>query len=416
MFLLDFEVTIHFYFDQENPMYKNRMVQKLFSLLFIGLFSISLLLAGCSGALPHNGPSSESFQSVSKKKSLKGIQLISVNYSIAAYLKHTENHLDQKLLDYFTNPNPMLYTVGPGDLLEVYIWEAPPAMLFASRDSATTGASGSVMTTIPAQIVGARGDIHIPFTKHIHCSGKTLNQIGREIQNRLMKKAHDPQVVVKLVKNQAQSISVIGNVKTSLQVPLLPGGVTVLQALAAAGGVDKPVNKVTMQIARNGKVLKLPLKNVITNPTDNISLRAGDVLTALYQPLHLTIMGSTLQTKEIDFESSGISLAEALAKAGGLDDNRADSKAVFLFRFEKPTVFSHWPNPVQTNTDGKVPVIYQFDFSNPATLFTAQTFPVKGNDLIYVASAPVTDLQKFLGLIVQIVYPIQGLNTAGVIK
>lgn len=408
---------MRFWFNQENPMRTNSCTRKILSSLFIGIAFTTLLLTGCSSALPHSGPSTESFQSLSQKSSPKGIQIIPVNYSLAAYLKNAENHPNQDLLNYFTNPNPMLYTVGPGDMLEIYIWEAPPAMLFATNMAASTvTASGSVMTSIPSQIVGSHGDIHVPFAPHINCSGKTLNQIGREIQRKLVKKAHDPQVIVKLIKNQAQSISVIGNVKNSLQVPLLPGGVTVLQALATAGGVDKPVNKVTIQIARNGKVLQLPLKSIITNPTDNISLRAGDVLTALYQPLHLTIMGATLQTKEIDFQSSGISLAEALAKAGGLDDNRADSKAVFLFRFEKPTLFSHWPHPIQTNSDGKVPVIYQFDFSNAATIFAAQTFPVKGNDLIYVAPAPVNDLQKFLGLVVQIVYPIQGLNTAGVIK
>ncbi|MBU2854146.1 polysaccharide export protein, partial [Acidithiobacillus ferriphilus] len=95
--------------------------------------------------------------------------------------------------------------------------------------------------------------------------------------------------------------------------------------------------------------------------------------------------------------------------------NQADAKAVFVFRFEKPSLLPHWPKPVQLTANGEVPVVFRFDFSDPATLFAAQTFPIQNHDLIYVASAPITDLQKFLGLIIQIVYPIQGLTTAGVV-
>jgi polysaccharide biosynthesis/export protein len=221
---------------------------------------------------------------------------------------------------------------------------------------------------------------------------------------------------VKLVDNHAQSISVVGNVNQSRQVPMIPGGVTVLQALAAAGGADRPVSKVTLQLARDGKVLQLPLMDVIRNPRDNISLRSGDILTALYQPLRVTVMGATMQTKEVDFEATGISLAQALARSGGLNTNQADARAVYVFRFERPSLVPHWPKPVKLTANGEVPVVFRFDFSNPATFFAAQTFPIQNHDLIYVATAPSVDLRKFLGLIVQIVYPFQTLNTLGIIK
>jgi polysaccharide export outer membrane protein len=272
------------------------------------------------------------------------------------------------------------------------------------------------MTAIPEQMVGSDGDIVIPFAGKVPCAGKTLNEIGAEIRERLLRLAHDPQVVVRLVKNRAQSIAVVGNVKNSTMVPMVPGGVSILQAIAEAGGVVEPVSKVTIQLSRAGKVLQLPLEEIIRDPKANVSLRGGDVLTALYKPLQVTVMGATKETKEVDFPASGISLAQALAQAGGLDGNQADAKAVFVFRFEKPSTLPQWPKPVRLANNGKIPVVFRFDFSNPATLFAAQTFPIQNHDLIYVASAPITDLQKFLGLIVQIVYPIQGLTTAGVIK
>jgi polysaccharide export outer membrane protein len=382
------------------------------------LLSVGLGLAGCAGYMPYSGPRASQVNAVASNRSLHGIQLVDVNYGLAKNIQEKLRVPKLQLLQDFRNPDPRLYTVGPGDTLQIYLWEAPPAMLFAaaSGSSSTSTASGAMMTTIPEQMVGSDGDIRMPFAGEILCAGKTLNQIADEIQQRLASMAHDPQVVVRLVSNHAQSISVVGNVKKSTQVPLIPGGVTVLQALAAAGGVDQAVSKVSIQISHAGKVIQLPLQDVVQNPEENISLRAGDVVTALYKPLRVTIMGATHKPQELDFEASGISLAQALARSGGLDGTAADAKAVFVFRMENPDLLTNWPQPLHPLPNGKVPVVFRFDFSNPATLFAAQNFPIQNHDLVYVASAPITDLQKFLGLIVQIVYPIQGLTTAGVVR
>lgn len=382
----------------------------------LGLLAGFAALSGCAGFLPYDGPSASAVSNVTNAKQLAGVQLVNVNYALARHLRQTIDQPRRATLKTFANPHPQSYTLGPGDVVQVYIWEAPPAMLFSAAPTSVTSSSGAVMTTIPAQMVDTDGTIDIPFAGKIMCDGKTPNQIGAEIRRRLHGIAHDPQVVVKLVDNHAQSISVVGNVKQSRQIPMIPGGVSVLQALAAAGGVDRPVSKVTLQLARNGRVLRLPLMDVIRNPEDNIPLRSGDILTALYQPLRVTVMGATKRTKEIDFEATGITLAQALARSGGLNTNQANAQAVYVFRFERPSLLPHWPKPVKLAANGKVPVVFRFNFSNPTTFFAAQTFPIQNHDLIYVATAPSVDLQKFLGLVVQIVYPFQTLNSLGVIK
>ena len=381
-------------------------------LLLIGTIGLS----GCAGYLPHDGPTGKAVSETPSNPQLAGIQLVKVDYSLANHIRQRLDEPDLALFNEFANPQPQGYVLGAGDVVQVYIWEAPPAMLFASGLVTTTNLSGSVMTTIPDQMVGPTGKIDIPFAGQIVCSGKTPDQISAEIRKRLKGLAHDPQVVVKLVNNRARNISVVGNVKQSTQVPMIPGGVSILQALAAAGGVDQPVSKVTIQLARNGKFIQMPLMDVIRNPKYNIPLSAEDVLTALYQPLRVTTMGAIGQTKEIDFEATGISLAQTLARAGGLNPNQSDAQSVFVFRFEKPSLLKHWPQPVKLAENGQVPVIFQFDFKDPATFFAAQTFPIQDHDLIYVASAPSTDLQKFLNLVGQIVYTFQTLKSFGVIN
>jgi polysaccharide export outer membrane protein len=57
-------------------------------------------------------------------------------------------------------------------------------------------------------------------------------------------------------------------------------------------------------------------------------------------------------------------------------------------------------------SDGKAAIIYQVKMDDPATFFVAQNFPIKNKDVIYVANSPAAELQKFLNIIVSIVYPL----------
>ncbi|MDR5671452.1 polysaccharide export protein, partial [Burkholderia cenocepacia] len=100
----------------------------------------------------------------------------------------------------------------------------------------------------------------------------------------------------------------------------------VLDALASAGGVRQPVDKITIQITRGDKVASQPLETIIKDPRQNVSLRAGDVVTALYQPFSFTALGATGKNEEVNFEAQGITLAQALARAGGLQDTRSDAQ------------------------------------------------------------------------------------------
>src|SRR5256885_4765322 len=113
--------------------------------------------------------------------------------------------------------------------------------------------------------------------------------------------------------------------------PLTPRGERLLDAIAAAGGVRDPVNKISLQITRGSQVHTLPLDTVIQSPSENVTLAPGDVVTALFQSQSFTVLGATPANNEITFEARGISLAQAIGRAGGLQDSRADAKGIFIF-------------------------------------------------------------------------------------
>ncbi len=120
--------------------------------------------------------------------------------------------------------------------------------------------------------------------------------------------------------------------------------------------------------------------------------KPGDVVTALYQPLSFTALGASGKNEEINFETQGISLAQALARSGGLIDTRSNPSGVFIFRFEPKSRAGRASRTARrsrtTATTGLVPVVYRVDLRDPRSLFLIQSFPIKDKDVLYVANAP----------------------------
>jgi polysaccharide biosynthesis/export protein len=303
------------------------------------------------------------------------------------------------------------FSIGEGDSLEISVWEAPPAALFGGAQLDSRGIiATSHVTVLPEQMVSSAGTINMPFAGAVQAAGRSPQEVEAEITRRLKSKAHDPQVLVRVLRNVSSNVTVVGEVATSTRVPLTSKGERVLDALAAAGGVRQPVGKITLQLTRQAQgggvatVLALPLDTVITDPSQNVILQPGDVVTALFQPNSLMVLGATTRNEEINFEAQGITLAQALARSGGLRDERANAAGVFIFRFEDPKAVSD-AVPTRTTPDGKVPVVYKVDLKDPGSFFAAQGFPMRNKDVMYVANAPGAELQKFLNIVSSVVVP-----------
>ncbi len=369
-------------------------------------------LNGCAtypGWLSSSGPSREQVQEKRDAQGVDGMQLIDVNDAVTRKL--LSNRKQSLFSESFGAVNQSGYVIGAGDVIEVSVWEAPPAMLFGSAvvDPGRAPSTARV-TTFPEQMVSRAGTINIPFAGHVSVAGHNPQWIEGEIVQRLKAKANQPQVLVRVIRNATATVTVIGDVTTSARMPLTARGEKLLDALAVSGGVRQPVNKMTLQLTRGNQVQALPLEMIIRDPKQNIVLQPGDVITALYQSLSFTVLGATGKNEEVNFEAQGISLAQALARAGGLNDARADARGVFIFRFEDVTALD-WPSPPKTTPDGKVPVIYQVDLKDPSTFFVAQSFPVQNRDVLYVSNAPAAELQKFLNILVSAVYPVSVTRT-----
>lgn len=364
-----------------------------------------VLLSGCY-SLGASGPSTRAVLKADEKESASrqaaSIKIIDLTDDVVNRLKAT--HEPTSFVGTFGDGAGSRTMVGPGDVLDISVWEAPPAALFGSAAPALAGrmASPSVSqsSSLPEQMVDENGLITVPFAGFINAAGRTPSQIARAIEARLKGKAHDPQVIVRLARNSTQDVTVVGDVGQNVRVPLNPSGDRLLDVLAAAGGTKQPITKITVQITREGRTVAMPLEAVLRTPSENIHVQSHDIVTAMFQNYSFTALGAVGRNAEIDFESTGISLVQALGRINGLRDDRADIKGVFVFRLEDPQNLDPMMARNATLTpEGKVPVIYRVNLKDAATFFYGQKFDIRNKDVLYVSNAPVTDLLKFVNII-----------------
>jgi polysaccharide export outer membrane protein len=372
-------------------------------------FGTSLLLAGCStypAWIPSAGPSTEQVTDLQGAQNLSGIQVIEVTDAVARRVVASQQRLlfSETLGAAVSKAHP----IGAGDVLEISIWESPPAALFGSGAlDPRAGAASTRATVLPEQMVNSSGQINVPFAGALRAAGRSAQQIEADIVQRLKGKANAPQVLVRVTKNATSNVTVVGEFASNTRMPLTPMGERLLDAVAAAGGVRQPVGKMTVQVTRGNTVQSLALETVIQDPRQNIVLQPGDVVTALFQASSFTVLGATGKNEELNFEAQGITLAQGLARAGGLQDARSDARGVFIFRFENPAALPVGvATPANTTPEGKVPVVYQVNLKDPATFFVAQGFPIRNRDVMYVSNSPAAELQKFLNIVGSTLFPV----------
>ena len=387
------------------------------------LLSAALLLAlpGCS-SLGSVGPTSRAINGASGDLvGQAGIQVVDVTDTVTRRV--VEAGRPMLFSDALGDGSAVETVIQRGDVVGVSIFEAPPAALFGSSASFGGGDVGSALqkavsgtsqpTSLPEMMVDDKGQIRVPFAGAIVAAGRTPPQVARQIVSRLAGKAHAPEVIVRLITNSSANVSVIGEVNNNGRVALTPRGERLLDVLASAGGVKNPTDKTTIQITREGRVVSLPLDRIIRDPRQNIRLRTDDVVAAIFQPYSFTSLGMSGASAEIPFEQTGITLSQALGRIGGLKDERANARGVFIFRLEDPAVLDPALAATARRTpDNRIPVIYRVDLRNPATLFVAQSFPIRNKDIIYVTSAPLTDFQRFVGILSSLAFTAIGLGQA----
>ncbi|HEX3882980.1 MAG TPA: polysaccharide biosynthesis/export family protein [Stellaceae bacterium] len=363
----------------------------------------ALLLGGCS-SLPTSGPTTSDVMHQETVDNQTRFDLVDISDNVIAAL-HATPH-EEFRLRFKKYGKPAEPRIGVGDSIVVSIWEAAGGGLFSASPTDQVSA-GSRSVTIPEQVVGRDGAITVPFAGRIAVAGRLPLEVQHDIEKRLADKAIEPQVIVTISKSMTNTVTVNGEVVGGARVPLSLKGDRLLDLIAEAGGAKSPVYETYVRLSRDGVTATIPMEALVSDPAENIYAQPGDVLTLVRQPETFTVFGATGANTQVNFPSEHLTLIEALAKAGGLQDLRSDPAGVFLMRFEPPPVVAALGRPqLRTGPDGTSPVVYRLDMSNAKAYFLAQRFPVEDKDVVYVANADLDELQKFFTLLNTLTGPI----------
>ena len=362
------------------------MIKYLFSIITI------MTLSACS-TLPSQGPSS------------MDIALLDSNNNTASN-DYAVVQLDEKVVHQVGGFTPTIFSddfsktlntkehaaLGIGDKLRINIWEATSEGLFSTEDQ-----KGTTIETV----VNEKGEVYIPYVGQISVDQKSIEDVRLSIENVLKGQAVEPQVQVSLIHNVSNNVVIVGDVNKPGQYPISVSGLQLMEALARAGGSKQAAFESQVYIVRGDKHGSVRLADVVNYPKNNIWLSKRDTVEVLHKPLSYSAFGAVTSKNLLPFKTESVSLAEALAQAGGLNDNLADAGGVFLFRFEKPDRMNQLVNTEgQTLYDGSIATIYRLDFNQPKAFFLASSFTMHDKDIIYVANAPAVEFNKFMSTFV----------------
>jgi polysaccharide export outer membrane protein len=122
----------------------------------------------------------------------------------------------------------------------------------------------------------------------------------------------------------------------------------------------------------------------------------NDTIYLYREPQTFLTFGALGTQQQLPFGAWRISLAEAVARAGGLADSVADPASVFLYRGETREVAQAMGIDCSPFQGPIIPVIYNINFRDPAAYFLATTFEMRNKDVIYVSISVSTEATKFM--------------------
>jgi len=361
----------------------------------------ALLTAGCGTLLmPAAGPQSLTIRA-GQPWSGPPYGLVKVT---PAVIKTLDEYGPQTLTAVFGDKRPPPeIKFGIGDVVSVTIFEAAAGGLFIPSEA---GVRPGNFVTLPNQPIDTKGFISVPYAGLVPAAGKTPSEVQREIVDRIKNRAIEPQVVVALVTQNTSLITVIGEVNTAFtsatgRIPAQPAGEHLLDVITRAGGIKDQGQDMWVVLERAGRRAAVPFGALIYEPGNNIWAWPGDTIYLYKEPQTFLAFGAEGQQGQFQFSAGSqssawrMTLAEAVAAAGGLLDLQADPGSVFLYRRE-PRELAERLGVDCSKMDGPtVPIVYSVSFADPAGYFLATRLQMHNKDVIFAANAQSVEIQKF---------------------
>jgi polysaccharide export outer membrane protein len=356
--------------------------------IFLVLIGTGAAMGGCAW-MPSSGPSGDEVHAGQQYPESIPYAVVKVTPQVERVLAVNAPRLGKLFRD--SRP-PKGITFGVNDILSVTIFEAAAGGLFIPAEA---GVRPGNFVAIPNQPIDTDGNISIPYAGKIRAGGRTPIQVQEEIVNALKNRAIEPQVIVSIVNQNSSLITVLGDVGSPSRFPANYNSEHILDTIARAGGPKSNGYDSWVMLERDGKRDIVPFGALLYEPAaNNIWTHPNDTVYLYTEPQTFVAFGATGSQGQFNFGAWRISLAEAAAKAGGLNDASAEPAYVFLYRGVTRDVaeqlgidISKYPGPI-------IPVVYNVNFRDPAGYFLATRFQMQNKDVLYISNATTVQAAK----------------------
>lgn len=279
------------------------------------------------------------------------------------------------------------YRIGPLDMVQIVVWEHPEL----------TSPMGQYQPA--GQKVTTDGKLFYPYAGELQAAGLTAQELRIEITKKLSDKIlNDPQVDVRVTGYNSRNASVAGAMEHPGKITFTEKPMTLPDAIAMAGGFTEEADPSGMQLRRGNKVYdinyldafksNLPLERILIQPNDQIFVPA---LSETQKDKKVYVMGEVGRSGIVNIYNGKLTLAEALASAGGLQALNATSRGVYVIR-----------NTSETQID-----VFQLNAKNAMALAMADRFNLNSRDVVYVDASGLATWNRLVSLIfpsVQMIY------------
>ncbi len=360
------------------------------SLLVAGL---TFGIAGCA-TLPRSGPSGAQIEKdLTVPTMVDGIRVVLVDQPDV--LPVPQPLPASPFRDGSPAPTDM---VGPGDVLEITVYEAGVTLFGGSGDKVSAQQPGfdpSVKAeTFPSVRVNDDGTITLPYAGKLHVAGMTTVAVQALIKHSLNGFSQDPQIIVAIRQPITNTVIVGGEVIHPGRLVLQTNRESLSDVLALAGGYHGEAKDLTVRLSRQDTQAEYRVAHLVNGQSADPLVRPGDKIQVLSQPYSYSVMGAAGKVALLPFATADVTLAEAISQAGGADPHFGDAEAIFVFRMEQGAAGS-----VQ-------PTVYHFNMMHPSGFFLARRFQIHDKDVVYFGNARANQTDKLLQLISELFTPL----------
>ncbi|KAB0680232.1 polysaccharide biosynthesis/export family protein [Aureimonas leprariae] len=277
----------------------------------------------------------------------------------------------------------------PGDTVDITVFDTGEEGLLSAASSKTL--------PLGKFRIDPAGYVTLPFVGRIRAAGGSPAALQSKIAASLKGSSVSPQAAVQVTETGGSGFTVNGGVNSAGRYQLTGQGERLLDAIAMAGGPKTAPGETSVTLLRGSSRASLPMDRLIAEPGENVYVQPNDQIFVKAEAPSFISLGAFRSPGEYRFETGELTMAQAVARSGGLADDRANPKKLYLFRYEPAeTARRLGALPPNDSRATPVPVAYLVDMTKTQSFFLTQSFLMRKGDTLYAPNAGVINFAKAL--------------------